>query len=192
MHLGDTRLLIEAGRKRGLLRNQMAYVLATAFHETAHTMKPINEMGGEKYLQSKKYWPYIGRGYVQITWRQNYERASKELGVDFVREPKLLLKVQYAAPTIIAGMVEGWFTGKKPPDYAVEVCRSCRNRGTGNADHPRSRLRWPRLPMLCVRVYRDEEYIKTRPAEIDRFNDELAALVERVHTYGQEPAKEVA
>jgi hypothetical protein len=64
MHLGDTRLLIEAGRKYGLLRNRMAYVLATAYHETAHTMKPI-EMGGEKYLQSKKYWPYIGRGYVQ-------------------------------------------------------------------------------------------------------------------------------
>lgn len=117
MHLGDTRLLIEAGRKRGLLRNEMAYVLATAFHETAHTMKPIIEKGGEKYLQSKKYWPYIGRGYVQITWRQNYERASKELGVDFVREPKLLLKAEYAAPIIIAGMVEGWFTGKKLSDY---------------------------------------------------------------------------
>lgn len=117
MHLGDTRLLIEAGRKRGLLRNQMAYVLATAFHETAHKMKPINEMGGEKYLQSKKYWPYIGRGYVQITWRQNYERASKELGVNFVSEPKLLLKAEYAAPIIIAGMVEGWFTGKKLSDY---------------------------------------------------------------------------
>lgn len=117
MHLGDTRLLIEAGRKRGLLRNQMAYVLATAFHETAHTMKPINEMGGEKYLQSKKYWPYIGRGYVQITWRQNYERASKELGVNFVSEPKLLLKAEYAAPIIIAGMSEGWFTGKKLSDY---------------------------------------------------------------------------
>jgi len=29
MHLGDTLLLIEAGRERGLSRNQMAYVLAT-------------------------------------------------------------------------------------------------------------------------------------------------------------------
>ena len=54
MNLGDTRLLIEAGRERGLLRNQMAYVLATAYHETAHTMKPVREYGGEKYLRSKK------------------------------------------------------------------------------------------------------------------------------------------
>ncbi|MGK8699656.1 glycoside hydrolase family 19 protein, partial [Brucella anthropi] len=117
MHLGDTRLLIEAGRERGLLRNQMAYVLATAYHETAHTMKPVNEMGGEKYLRAKKYWPFIGRGYVQITWRSNYERASKKLGVDFVKKPELLLKPEYAAPIIIAGMVEGWFTGKKLSDY---------------------------------------------------------------------------
>ncbi len=111
MHLGDTRLLIEAGRERGLLRNQMAYVLATAYHETAHTMKPINEMGGDKYLRSKKYWPYIGRGYVQITWKTNYEKAGRVLGIDFVSKPELLLQAKYAAPIIIAGMVEGWFAG---------------------------------------------------------------------------------
>lgn len=51
---------------------------------------------------------------------------------------------------------------------------------------------WPRLPMLCVRVYRDEEYIKTMSDEIDRFNDELVALVERIRAYGQEDKKEAA
>lgn len=51
---------------------------------------------------------------------------------------------------------------------------------------------WPRLPMLCVRVYRDEEYIKTMSDEIDRFNDEKAALIERIRAYGQEDKKEAA
>lgn len=51
---------------------------------------------------------------------------------------------------------------------------------------------WPRLPMLCVRVYRDEEYIKTMSDEIDRFNDELAALVERIRAYGQEDKRGAA
>ena len=46
---------------------------------------------------------------------------------------------------------------------------------------------WPRLPMLRVRVYRDEAYIKTMSDEIDRFNDELAALVERIRRYGVQP-----
>lgn len=43
---------------------------------------------------------------------------------------------------------------------------------------------WPKLPVLTVRVYRDEEYIKTLSGEIDRFNDELAALVFRIQRYG--------
>ena len=46
---------------------------------------------------------------------------------------------------------------------------------------------WPKLPMLTVRVYRDETYIKEMSAEIDRFNDELAELVERIRRYGQKP-----
>lgn len=45
---------------------------------------------------------------------------------------------------------------------------------------------WPKLPMLRVRVYRDDEFIKTLADEVDRFNDELAALVERIRNYGNE------
>lgn len=48
---------------------------------------------------------------------------------------------------------------------------------------------WPRLPVLTVRVHRDEEYIKTLSDEIDRFNDELAALVDRIRRYGQPALK---
>ena len=117
MYLGDTRLLIEAGRDYGLLRNQMAYVLATAYHETAHKMVPVREMGGEKYLRSKKYYPHVGMGYAQLTWLVNYQKASDYLGVDFVNNPKLLLEPEYAAPILIRGMAEGWFTGKKLSDY---------------------------------------------------------------------------
>ncbi|NLS19861.1 YqaJ viral recombinase family protein [Rhizobium sp. P40RR-XXII] len=47
---------------------------------------------------------------------------------------------------------------------------------------------WPKLPVLTVRVYRDEAYIKTMSDEIDRFNDELAELVERIRRYGQKEA----
>jgi len=47
---------------------------------------------------------------------------------------------------------------------------------------------WPKLPMLTVRVYRDEDYIKTMSDEIDRFNDELAALVDRIRCYGVKEA----
>lgn len=117
MNLGDTKAIVAECKKRGLPVNQTAYVLATAFHETAHSMKPVREMGGEKYLKSKPYYPYVGMGYAQITWLKNYEKASKKLGVDFVKNPKLLLQPKYAVPILVVGMVEGWFTGKKLSDY---------------------------------------------------------------------------
>lgn len=115
--LGDTRLIIDACKSAGLLRNQAAYVLATAYWETARTMRPVREYGGEAYLRGKKYYPYVGMGYVQLTWKRNYERASKELGVDFVSAPKKLLEPQYAAPILVRGMKEGWFTGKRLDNY---------------------------------------------------------------------------
>src|SRR6478609_8125384 len=51
-----------------------AYALATTHHETAFTMQPITEYGSQDYLQGKPYYPYIGRGYVQLTWDENYEK----------------------------------------------------------------------------------------------------------------------
>jgi len=114
---GDTRLIINVCAANELLRNQCAYVLATAWHETAHTMKPVREYGGETYLKKKKYYPYVGMGYVQLTWRENYDKASRKLGVDFVTNPKLLLKQEYAAKILVIGMLEGWFTNRKLSDY---------------------------------------------------------------------------
>ena len=59
----------------------------------------------------------VGMGFVQLTWRRNYEHAGKKLGVDFVANPKLLLKPEHAATILVLGMDEGWFTGKKLSDY---------------------------------------------------------------------------
>ena len=117
LKLGDTGLIIEECRKQGILRNQVAYILATAYHETAHTMKPVREYGGETYLRSKKYYPYVGMGYVQLTWDYNYKKAGDKLGVDFLKNPKLLLQSKYSVPILVTGMKEGWFTGKKLSDY---------------------------------------------------------------------------
>jgi hypothetical protein len=49
---------------------------------------------------------------------------------------------------------------------------------------------WPKLPMFTIRVYRDEDYIRQMAGEIDRFNDELSALVERIRKYGVRDEKQ--
>lgn len=114
---GDTRLLIAEAHHAGLLRNQLANVLAQVRWETAGTMKPVREYGGEAYLNGKPYYPYVGMGYIQLTWRDNYAKAGTILGVDFLKNPKLLLQPKYSAKIAVIGMRDGWFTGKKLSTY---------------------------------------------------------------------------
>ena len=103
-------------------RQWLAYALATAYHETAHTMQPIREYGRGKGRKYGKPDPvtgqtYYGRGYVQLTWKFNYETASKALGIDFVKCPDLVMEPDNAAFVLFMGMKDGWFTGKGFGDY---------------------------------------------------------------------------
>jgi putative chitinase len=99
----------------------LAYILATVFHECATTMWPITEYGSQEYLTGKEYWPYIGRGFVMITWEDNYRHASAQLSLigdrDLVDHPELALDSLIASRILFRGCAEGWFTGKKLGQY---------------------------------------------------------------------------
>ncbi|MFN7023977.1 MAG: glycoside hydrolase family 19 protein [Pseudorhizobium sp.] len=125
--------IIDEALRRRTFKNHLAYMLATTYHETAHTMQPIHERGGRAYFN--KYdagtpigkrlgntvkgdgYLYRGRGLVQITGRSNYAKASKKLGVDFIKDPDRVLEPKLAIAIMFAGMEEGWFTGKDLLDY---------------------------------------------------------------------------
>jgi len=49
-----------------------------------------------------------------------------------------------------------------------------------------------KMPLVLHRVLPDRAYIANLKGEIDRFNDELAALVERVQRYGAKPEQVAA
>lgn len=108
----------------------LAYVLATTYHETAATMQPIAEYGHGKGRSYGEPDPqtgqtYYGRGYVQLTWKDNYQRAQDVVinldtmvhDVPLVMQPDMAMVPVYAAQIAINGMVDGWFTGKKLGDY---------------------------------------------------------------------------
>jgi hypothetical protein len=99
----------------------LSYLLASVYHECAKKMWPVTEMGSQEYLQSRTYWPYIGRGFVQLTWKENYERASAILGLiddrDLVDHPDVALDSLISARCLFRGCAEGWWTGKKLGDY---------------------------------------------------------------------------
>lgn len=109
----------------------VAYGLATAYHETAHTMQPIKERGGEAYF--KRMYDimgerpakarelgnvkpgdgarYAGRGYVQLTGRTNYAQYG------LADNPDDAMKPEVAARVLKDGMAYGRFTGKSMKDY---------------------------------------------------------------------------
>ena len=117
-------------------RRKLAYCMATFKWETAHTMRPIDEHGGDTYF-NRRYNPqtkvgkmlgntqpgdgalFHGRGYVQITGRNNYAKAKKLTGVDLLSEPDRAKEPELAYQIAIQGMTDGWFTGRKLSNYFV-------------------------------------------------------------------------
>lgn len=111
---------------------KLAYILATAYHETASTMQPIEEYGkgknypyGRKVKMSRKPYDkpdqiFYGRGHVQLTWYENYDSMGKLLGVDLLNHPEFALAMEVSVKILFQGMIRGMFTGKKLSDYFTE------------------------------------------------------------------------
>lgn len=102
----------------------LAYMLATAFHETDRTMQPVAEWGkgyGKDYGKKLKYGKgpgrrvpydkpdkiYYGRGYVQLTWYENYEEMGMLLDVDLLNNPDYAMHPPVAADILFEGMLRG-------------------------------------------------------------------------------------
>jgi putative chitinase len=124
------QLIIDTCREYKLNFEEAAYVLATTDLETNGTFKPVREAywlkNAEAYRKKLRYYPYYGRGFVQLTWDRNYLKASKFFGVDFVAAPDKVMEPEYAAKILVIGSRDGWFTGKKLSDYVDGVDESAK------------------------------------------------------------------
>ena len=106
-------------------------MLATAKHETAQTMLPIEEYGkgktkpyGNEVAVTDKNGEthknkYYGRGYVQLTWDHNYKTMSKNLnmGEDLYIYPDKALEENTAYNIMSYGMRHGSFTSRDLSRY---------------------------------------------------------------------------
>jgi hypothetical protein len=140
---GWTKLSV-AVRKSAGGDDALAYVLATAFHETAATMQPVRETlalddeeaiarlekafkAGRLPAVKTPYWrpdaegrTWLGRGFVQLTHRRNYEAMSALTGIDLVSEPGRAMEMGVAVAILVSGMLEGSFTGRRLGDYFAD------------------------------------------------------------------------
>jgi hypothetical protein len=119
----------------------LAYMLGTAYHETAMTLQPVRETlavsdeqaaarlesawtkGKLPWVKTPywrqdangKYW--FGRGLVQLTFENNYKNLGTLIGEDLVADPDKALDMAVAIKVMFTGMTQGSFTGKKLAAY---------------------------------------------------------------------------
>lgn len=124
---GAVRAIIAACERHDLGHPaQIAYILATVQHETNDTFMPVREayyLGaklGEAHRQALRYYPYYGRGYVQLTWKRNYEFYGALLERDLVNRPDLALEPAISLFVLVHGFKTGAFTGRSLTSYVGE------------------------------------------------------------------------
>ena len=125
-----------------------AYMLATVQHETAGAFQPIEEAGkgaGRPYGACVAYTDqtgtahqhtYYGRGYVQLTWLENYLKLGYFLGIAdaLATRPDKALDPAVAYRIISVGMRQGLFTGRRLAEFvAGPVCDYMNARRVVNA-----------------------------------------------------------
>ena len=111
-------ILMECLQSSVTLKPQVAYILATAEHESGLGLQ-MTEPDGSAYEQCHELgnWDkgdghtYRGRGFVRIRGRSAYLRWSNQLGIDLIAEPHLAADPFTAAKILVRGMRDGNFTG---------------------------------------------------------------------------------
>lgn len=121
----------------------LAYVLATAYHETGRRIEPVREgfkdcdmdsinhvtrmynrgQISTNYAEPNEYGrSYFGRGLVQITWESNYRRLGKAIGLGqrLLEDPSLALDLMISVRILFIGMIDGLFTDHKLVDYITD------------------------------------------------------------------------
>ena len=128
-----------------------AYMLATVKRECGGEWQPIGEYDkgkGRKYgVPAGPYGHiYYGRGLTQNTWLDNYRmlteawnKAHPDRPVDFVKDPDLLLQIEYSYWAMSYAMRNGAYTGVGLKKYInAEKCDYLNSRriinGTDCAD----------------------------------------------------------
>ncbi len=122
---------------------QTAYILATAYWESALTFQPVREglaktdqaaravvqklfedgrIRVNYALPAENGQSFYGRGYVQLTWERNYRAIGDHLIGDealFYNEPDRVLQPDLAAIILVRGMMDGIFAeeGQKLNDF---------------------------------------------------------------------------
>jgi len=139
--------IVGYGVEHGYSRFALAYILATAHHETGRRMQPIREgfcrtdMGSRLAVarlvtkgiirynyaaQDENGNSFYGRGLVQITHKDNYVKFERITGKPLSTVPDLALEWDVALVCLFIGHRDGLYTGKKLPSDGTGFTKELR------------------------------------------------------------------
>ena len=112
------RLIVRTCLEEGVTdQRQIAYVLATAEHESLNFTKPEEDYGRQQAarLGYQGGEDYFGRGYAHLTHRDNYQRLGEALGrgSELADNPALAADPETASRILVRGMRDGLFTEQR-------------------------------------------------------------------------------
>lgn len=87
-------------------------------------MQPVREvfwLSEDWRKRNLRYYPFYGRGFVQLTWEENYQKATQLYGIDLAKEPDRAMEASLAVRILFDGMNDGWFTGRDLDDYIDDI-----------------------------------------------------------------------
>jgi murein DD-endopeptidase MepM/ murein hydrolase activator NlpD len=123
----EVAIVREALRQGVQVDDQIVYMLATASGESGDGRDMVEIWDGKGLQatydgrlgnnQTGDGFKYRGRGLSQVTGKERYQFFSKVLGIDVVADPDKMASPQVAVPTLVKGMIQGWFTGRKLGAY---------------------------------------------------------------------------
>lgn len=160
----SVKLIIKTALDEGVTDpHQIAYMLATAQHETRNFTAPEEDFGRQqgRSLHYHGGEDYFGRGYVHLTHIENYQRFDTLLGLDgqLLEHKELAEDPTTAAKILVVGMRDGEFTSRRLDQYINDQAQDYVNarrvvNGTDRADLIASYAHaWnERLPALIADV----------------------------------------
>lgn len=104
--------------------------IGTIAVETAHTFEPVREAYwlSEAWRQANlRYYPYYGRGFIQLTWDYNYAAYGALIGENLLDDPDRAMEPNIAAQCLVQYFIRANVVGAA----LVSDWSECRRRVQG-------------------------------------------------------------
>lgn len=141
---------------------------------------PHHERGKLMEEEARNYFAAF-KADAELTQVGFIRNGQKGCSPDSLIGTDAMLEIKTAFPHLIIEMIE---RGTFPPEHKAQ-CQG--GLWVAEREWVEIIIYWPGATPFTAKAYRDEPYIGTMAMAVDRFNEELAELVERVKRYGTPP-----